>query len=145
MMTILPYSGNLQKVLVLRWNSGLLNQIFYSVMLMCTTLKASMCLLAVVGGNQIKTSAAGPPSKPENYYRVNTFFTSLDKVLAKIENRFSGNDQDFICTLGDVTLSHSPASDSFDSVAGYCNFDKELHQADQCLFNRFKKHMSKNQ
>ena len=114
-------------------------------MLVCTT----TTLNAFTGGSQAKpnknANAAGPPSKPDYYYRVNTFFTSLDKVLAEIENRFSGNDQDVICTLGDVTLSHFPANDSFDSVAGYCNFDKELHQADQRLFNRFKKHMSKNQ
>jgi len=49
-------------------------------------------LQALVGENQ-NASAAGPPSKPEDYHRVNTFFTSLDKVLAEIENRFSGNDQ----------------------------------------------------
>ena len=54
-------------------------------------------------------------------YRVNTFFTSLDKVLAEIEDRFSGNDQDVFCALGDVTKSDSPASDSFDLIAGYYN------------------------
>ena len=102
-------------------------------------------LQALVGENQ-NASAAGPPLKPEdyNYHRVNTIFTSLDKVLAEIENRFSGNDQDVLCALGDVTLSDSPASDSFDLVAGYYNFDKEL-QADQRLFNRFKKtHIEKS-
>ena len=89
--------------------------------------------------------AAGPPSKPEDYHRVNTFFTSLDKVLAEIENRFSGNDQDVLCALGDVSLSDSHASDSFDLVAGYYNFEKELLQADQRLFNRFKKtHVEKS-
>ena len=56
-----------------------------------------------------------------------------------MESRFSGNDQDVLCGLGDVTLSDSPAIDSFDLVAGYYNFDKELLQADQRLFNRFKK------
>ena len=95
-------------------------------------------LQALVGENQ-NASAAGPPSKPEDYHRVNTFFTSLDKVLAEIESRFSGNDQDVLCALGDVTLSDSPASDSFDLVAGYYNFEKELLQVDQSLFNRFKK------
>ena len=49
------------------------------------------------------------------------------------------NDQDFLCALGDVTLSDSSASDSFDPVAGYYNFEKELFQAGQCLFSRFKK------
>ena len=53
--------------------------------------------------------AAGPPSKPEDYHRANPFFTSLDKVLAEIECRFSGNDQDVLCTLGDITLSDSQA------------------------------------
>ena len=92
----------------------------------------------LVGENQ-NASAAGPPSKLEEYHRVNTFFTSLDNVLAEIENRFSGNDQDVLCALGDVTLSDSPPSDRFDLVTGYYNFDKELLQADQRLFNRFKK------
>ena len=49
------------------------------------------------------------------------------------------NDQDFLCALGDVTLSDSSASDSFDPVAGYYKFEKELFQAGQCLFSRFKK------
>ena len=96
-------------------------------------------LQMLVGETDQNASAAGPPSKPEEHHRVNTFFTSLDKVLAEIENRFSGNDQDVLFALGDVTESDSPASDSFDLVAGYYNFDKELLQADQHLFNRFKK------
>ena len=50
---------------------------------------------------------------------VNTFFTSLGKVLAEIENRLSGNNQVLLYALGDVTLSDSPASDSFDLVACY--------------------------
>ena len=55
-----------------------------------------------------------------------TPFTSLDKVLAEIENGFSGNDQVLLCALVDVTLSDpAPASDSFDLVPGYYNFDKE--------------------
>ena len=65
--------------------------------------------------------------------------TGLYKVLAEIENRFSGNNQDVPCALGDVTLSDSRASDSFNLVAGDYNFHKELLQADQRLFNRFKK------
>ena len=101
-------------------------------------------LQALVGEIQ-NASAAGPSSKPEDYHRVNTFFTSLDKVLAEIESRFSGNDQDVLCTLGDVTVSDFPASDRFDLVAGYYNFDNELLQADRRLFNRFKKTHVENQ
>ena len=84
----------------------------------------SIRLQASVGENQ-NASAAGSPSKPEDYHRVNTLFTSLDKVLAEIEDRFSGNDQAVLCD--------------------YYNLDKELLHGDQRLFNRFKKHTSKNQ
>ena len=44
-------------------------------------------LQAVVGENQ-NASAAGPPSKPQDYHRVNIFFTSPDKILAEIGNQF---------------------------------------------------------
>ena len=69
----------------------------------CPLQQPSTRLQALVGENQ-NASAAGPPSKPEDYHNVNTFFTTLDKVLAEIENQFSGNDQDVLCALGDVTL-----------------------------------------
>ena len=50
------------------------------------------------------------------------------------------DDQNVLCALGHVTKSDSCASDSFDLVAALVyNFDKELLQADQHLFNRFKK------
>ena len=78
---------------------------------------------------------------PHNYHRVKTFYTSLDDVLAEIEIRFSGNDQDALCALGDITLSDSPTSDSFESfdlVASYYNLDRELLQADQRMFSQFK-------
>ena len=98
----------------------------------------SSCLQASVGETVQNVSAAPPPLKPEDYHRVNTFYTSLDKVLAEIETRFSGNDQDVLCALGDITLSDSPTSASFDLVARYYNLDRELLQADQRLFCQFK-------
>ena len=95
-------------------------------------------LQALVGETVQNVNAAPPPSKPEDYHRVNTFYTSLDKVLAEIETRFSGNDQDVLCALGDITLSDSPTSASFDRVARYYNLDRELLEADQRLFCQFK-------
>ena len=47
----------------------------------------SIRLQASIGENQ-NACAAGLPSKPEDYHRVNTLFTSFGKVLAKIEDRF---------------------------------------------------------
>ena len=40
--------------------------------------------------------------------------------------------------LGDITLSDSPTSASFDRVTRYYNLDRELLQADQRLFCQFK-------
>ena len=75
----------------------------------------------------------------EEHHRVNTFFTSLDKVLAEIENQFSGNDQDVLCALGDVTKSDSPTSDSFDLVADYYNnySNQQLDQSYHWWENHF--------
>ena len=83
-------------------------------------------------------NVAPPLSKPEDYNLVSTFFTSLDKILADTENRFSGNDQDVLCALSDITLSYSPTSHSSDLFAKYYDLDKELLQADQGLFSQFK-------
>ena len=38
----------------------------------------------LVGENQ-NVNAAPRPSKPKDYHRINTFYASLDKVLAEIE------------------------------------------------------------
>ena len=42
-------------------------------------------LQALVGETMQNVNAAPLPSKPEDYHRVNTFYTSLDKVLPEIE------------------------------------------------------------
>ena len=65
---------------------------------------------ALVAENQ-NVNAAPPPSKPEDCHRINTFFTTLDKVLTEIENGFGGNDQDVLCVLGDITPSDLPSSE----------------------------------
>jgi len=83
-------------------------------------------------------NVAPPLSKPEDYNLVSTFFTSLDKILAETENRFSGNDQDVLCALSDIPLSYSPTSHSSDLFAKYYDLDTELLQADQGLFSQFK-------
>ena len=73
--------------------------------------------------------------------KITRFFHCHEKIrivvpqLLKIESRFSGNDHDVLCALGDITLSHSPTGDSFDLVARYYNLVKELLQADQRLFS----------
>ena len=97
--------------------------------------QTSTRLQALVGENPSHNAQ----SKPEDFHRVNTYFTSLDKVLAEIEAQFGGNDQDVLCALGDITLSDSPAIRSFNLVSSYYSLDRDLLQADQRLFCQFKK------
>ena len=86
-------------------------------------------LQALVGENLVAIET-------RELHRVNTCYTSLDKVWPKLRvgsvEITPGNDQDVLCALGDIALALT-------LVAGYYNFDKELLQADQLLFNRFKK------
>ena len=91
-------------------------------------------LQALVGETCQIVNEASQPSKPEDYHRVNTYYASLDKVLAEIETRFNDNDQDILCTLGDTTLNESPTSDSLDRVAKYYSLERELLCADHRLF-----------
>ena len=88
--------------------------------------QTSTRLQALVGENPSHNAQ----SKPEDFRRVNTYFTSLDKVLAEIEARFGGNDQEVLCALGDITLSDSPAIRSFNLVSSYYSLDRDLLQAD---------------
>ncbi|XP_068729066.1 zinc finger MYM-type protein 1-like [Montipora capricornis] len=97
--------------------------------------QTSTRLQALVGENPSHNAQ----SKPEDFHRVNTYFTSLDKVLAEIEARFGRNDQDVLSALGDITLSDSPAIRSFNLVSSYYSLDRDLLQADQRLFCQFKK------
>ena len=60
---------------------------------------------------------------------------ALVAQLPEIDNRFSGNDHDVLCSSGNITLGDSLTGDSFDLVARYYNLFKEEPQADQRLFS----------
>ena len=38
----------------------------------------------------------------ESHHRINTYYASIDKVLSELELRFSGNDQEIVCALGNI-------------------------------------------
>ena len=81
-------------VSVLRLNRGLLNPISHFAMLVCHKENPQPAYKHIVGETQ-NVNAATPLSKPEDYHRVNTFFISLDNILAEIENPFRGNEREF--------------------------------------------------
>ena len=50
---------------------------------------------------------------PESHHRINTYYASIDKVLSELELRFSGNDQEILCDLGNICQSEAPDKESF--------------------------------
>ena len=95
---------------VLRLNPKLLNPISHFAVPVCHWGKPSprSTRLQALVGEKTKTSMLllRRDRNPEDYHRVNTFFTFLDKILAEIENRFSANEQDVLCALDDITLRY---------------------------------------
>jgi len=53
----------------------------------------------------------------KDYYRINTYYRSLDKVICEIKSRFDGNDQDILCALGEIVLSDAPSQESFHTIS----------------------------
>ena len=72
------------------------------------------------------------------HHRVNTYFVALDIVIGEIKERFTVDDQDILCALGDVVLSNKPSEDSEDKVANFYELNKDLIQAEKAgLFFQF--------
>jgi len=96
--------------------------------------KPSRRLQALVGERPAEQLAM----TAKNHYRVNVYYTGLDKVLAKLASRFTGNDQDVLCSLGDLVINDQPREESFDLLANYYQLDKELLIAEREIFVNFK-------
>lgn len=85
--------------------------------------------------------AAEEPSVPRtaaDYHRINTYFRSLDQVVAELESRFTGNDQDVLCALGDIVAGNQPTQRSFQLVADHYELDEDLLTVEQDMFRNFR-------
>ena len=71
------------------------------------------------------------------HHRVNTYFVALDIVIGEIKERFTVDDQDILCALGDVVLSNKPSEDSEDKVANFYELNKDLIEAEKAVFSNF--------
>ena len=68
---------------------------------------------------------------------MNTYFIALDIVIREIKERFTVDEQDVLCALGDVVLSNKPSEDSEDKVANFYKLNKDLIQAEKAVFSNF--------
>jgi len=78
------------------------------------------------------------PDSPESHHKVNTYYSSLDKVLLELQTRFSSNDQEVLCSLGDIALQEKPSERSFDTVSAFYKLDRDLLEADFGIFKNVK-------
>ena len=73
-----------------------------------------------------------------SHHRANTYFVAFDIVIGEIKERFTVDDQDILCALGDVVLSNEPSNDSeLEKVANFYELDKDLIQAEKAIFSNF--------
>ena len=71
---------------------------------------------------------------PKNHHRINTFYRSLDYVIGEMKSRFSKNDQEILCALGDVVLSKTPSRNSYEHVAEFYKVDQESLAAEKSMY-----------
>ena len=74
----------------------------------------------------------------KSHYRVSIFYLALDKVIAELESRFVGNDQDVLCGLGDLVMNSAPSLNNFDLVAKYYGLDKDILFAEHEIYKNYK-------
>jgi len=59
------------------------------------------------------------------------YYASLDQVLSELEVRFSGNDQETLCALGDIRHREILVKESFFRIAKFYEIDWETLEAEQ--------------
>ena len=73
-------------------------------------------------------------------HRINIYYASIDKVLSELELRFSGNDQETLCALGNTCHSETPDKESLSSPAllNFFKIDGEILEAKQKMLMSFR-------
>ena len=60
-------------------------------------------------------------------------------MLSELELRFSGNDQEILCDLGNICQSETPDKESFSRVAKFYKIDGEILEAEQKMYASFRR------
>ena len=71
--------------------------------------------------------------------RTFTDYASIDKALSKLQLRFSGNDQEILCALGNIYHSETPDKESFSRVAKFYKIDGEILEDEQKMYASFRR------
>ena len=60
-------------------------------------------------------------------------------MLSEHKLRFSGNDQEILCALGNICHSETPDKESFSRVAKFYKIDGEILEAGQKMYASFRR------
>ena len=60
-------------------------------------------------------------------------------MLSELELRFSGNDQEILCALGNICHGETPDKESFSRVAKFYKIDGEILEAEQKMCANFRR------
>ncbi|MGH0137546.1 UNVERIFIED_CONTAM: hypothetical protein FKN15_064107 [Acipenser sinensis] len=74
--------------------------------------------------------------KPEDYYRTEIPYSTLDTLIEEVEDRFSENDLFIFKSLADVLSSESPSDESVGAVSTTYSIDQEDLNSEINLFSR---------
>ena len=89
--------------------------------------------------NTRKTNGADTGIAPPYSLRHTRGLTPVSKALSKLQLRFSGNDQEILYALGNISHSEKPVKESFSRVAKFYKIDGEILQAEQKMYAGFRR------
>ena len=61
----------------------------------------------------------------------------MKQIAAELDSRFTGNDQDVLCGLGDVVVENQPARRSVPLMADHYKLNKDLLVVEQDMLRNF--------
>jgi len=99
--------------------------------------QVSRRLQALVGEFDTSEDDHAQPQTAKDHYRIATYFAGIDKVLAEMKSRFDGNDQDLLCSLGNVVLNPNAPEEDCERVASHYRVDSALLNAEKTIFMKF--------
>ena len=70
----------------------------------------------------------------EDHYRITCYYLSIDKIVAELQYRFEGNDQELLLALADIVFNSSPTRANIELVSDFYGIDSELLGSEKNVF-----------
>jgi len=76
-------------------------------------------------------------NRRQNTTFVSVYYTCIDKVVSELQSRFEGNDQEVLCTLGEIVFSRSPSINNIQTVSNFYGVDGEMLSSVKSIFENY--------